>query len=138
MGLPLSKLPAHPLAKLALAVSGVAAGLALYGAFVAETHLAGSPLNAARGRDGLPSTRDSEGARVALQVLAFVLPLVLGLAAGWLGASAMGAIERARDRYSGSFRAVFAILIGGLAAVVGGCMTFAVFAWRYMPAWDRV
>ena len=29
--------------------------------------------------------------------------------------------------------AVFAIMIGGLSAVISGCMIFAVYGWKYVP-----
>ena len=64
----------------------------------------------------------------------FVLPFGLGLAAAVAGGTAMRRIERAEGRYRGDAMAVFAILIGGFAAVIGGCMMLAVFVWRFLPS----
>jgi hypothetical protein len=125
--------PAHPLAVAALVVSLVASGLALYGSFLSETHLAGSPLNVARGAEGLPAT-NSKATRYAIQAAAYFLPFVLGVGAALAGGEAMRAIERHAGRYSGNWQAVFAVMVGGLSAVVSGCMILAVFVWKYVPA----
>ena len=45
----------------------------------------------------------------------------------------MRRIEARKEAYTGSRHAVFAIMIGGLSAVVSGCMILAVYAWRYVP-----
>jgi len=71
---------------------------------------------------------------VVLGVVAFVLPFVLGLGAALAGGEAMRRIERDTEKYGGNFEAVFAIMIGGLAAVISGCMILSVFAWRFVPA----
>lgn len=125
--------PVHRLAIAALVVAGLAGVLALYGSLFAETHLAGSPLNAARQREGLESTRTSPAIRFGLQFVAFVLPLGLGVGAALLGGEAMRAVARSDGRSTGSLSAAFAIMIGGLAAVVAGCMSFAVFAGHLVP-----
>ena len=51
------KAPVHRLAIAALVAAAIAGVLALYGSLVAETHLAGSPLNEARKRFHGPVTR---------------------------------------------------------------------------------
>jgi hypothetical protein len=45
----------------------------------------------------------------------------------------MRAIERDKGATSGSGAAVFAIMIGGLSAVIAGCMIFVVYGWKYVP-----
>ena len=127
------KNPVHPLAVVAFVVSLLAGVLALYGSLMAENHIHGSPLNVARQRQGLPETRDSHVTRYTLETVAFVLPMLLGVGAALLGGEAMKAVEKANGRYTGSLPAVFAIMIGGLAAVVAGCMTFAVYVWPHVP-----
>lgn len=152
----------HRLAKLGLVMALVAFVLACYGSFAAERHLASSPLNAARpnataaeptswyGRlivraevavfgdrlDRVMSeqTARSRRARLALGAFAFVLPFVLGLAAALIGGHAMKLIERDTVKWGGNFEAVFAIMIGGLSAVISGCMILAVFGWRLVPS----
>jgi hypothetical protein len=99
--------PVHPLAWAALATSLVAAALALYGSFMSERHLAGSPLNAARSGTGLEATRTSKTTRYTLQFVAYFLPFGLGVAAALGGGEALKAIERRGGRYSGSLQAVF-------------------------------
>jgi hypothetical protein len=125
--------PLHRLALAAFTVAVVAGVLALYGSLFAEKHLAGSPLNVARNEPGLPQTQESKGNRYALQFVAFVLPLLLGVGAALLGGEAMKAIEASNGSRGGNRYAVFAIMIGGLAAVVAGCMCFAVYLWKSVP-----
>jgi hypothetical protein len=152
----------HRLAKAGLVVAMVAFVLACYGSFAAERHLAASPLNTARANASAaePSswygrlivraevaafgdrldrvmtdrTAHSRRARVGLAVFAFVLPFVLGLAAALMGGHAMKLIERDAEKWGGNFEAVFAIMIGGLSAVISGCMILAVFGWRLVPS----
>ena len=131
---PTKPVPMHKLAVAAISVAAVAGVLALYGSLFAEKHLAGSPLNVARNEPGLPETRESNINRYTLEIVAFVLPLVLGVAATLLGGEAMKAIEASNGTRSGNLPAVFAIMIGGLAAVVAGCMTIAVFVWKHVPS----
>lgn len=126
--------PVHPLAVAALAVAVVAAGLALYGSFLSEAHLPGSRLNVARGQSGLEPLRESAAKRVWVQVGAYFVPFGLGIAAALLGGDAMRRIDANPRRYAGSLPAVFAIMVGGLSAVVAGCMTLAVYGWRFVPA----
>lgn len=128
-----TRLPTHPLARAALVTSLVAAAFALYGSFLSETHLAGSPLNVARNRDGLEATRGPTAARYWLQFAAYFLPFGLGIGAALAGGHAMKAIERRGGTHSGNWSAVFAVMIGGLSAVVSGCMILAVFAWKHVP-----
>ncbi len=130
----IERTPVHGLALAAIMVSVVAGVLALYGSLVAEKHIAGSPLNVARGEAGLVETQESKVRRYSIQIVAFVLPLLLGVGASLLGGEAMKAIEKQQGAYSGNLHAVFAIMIGGLAAVVAGCMTFAVFVWKSVPS----
>src|SRR5262249_40374284 len=125
--------PSHPLAIAALLTAVLAGALALYGSFLSQKHLAGSPLNVARDDPGLAVTRDSKLARYALQVVAYVLPFVLGVGAALMGGEAMKAVERSNGAKGGNRHAVFAIMIGGLAAVVAGCMILAVYVWKYLP-----
>lgn len=125
--------PVHPLAWAALAAGLVASGLALYGSFLSEKHLAGSPLNIARNDSGLESTREPGATRTWLQVAAYFLPFAMGVGAAVAGGEAMKRIERRTDEYSGSRHAVFAVMIGGLSAVVSGCMILAVYVWKYVP-----
>jgi hypothetical protein len=155
--------PVHRLAWTAFVLASVALVLAWYGSLHAEKHLAGSPLRAARGPANvigepgpwyervvdrteasifgerfdqavLAATERSRSARVAVHAVAFVLPFVLGLAAAWMGGNAMTAIERAGGTRSGNFQAVFAVMIGGFAAVIAGCMLFSVHVWPVVPA----
>lgn len=126
--------PVHPVAVAALLTAAVAAGLALYGSFLSESHLPGSRLNVARGEPGLEALRESPAKRVWVQVGAYFAPFALGIAAALLGGDAMRRIDANPGRYSGSLPAVFAIMVGGLSAVVAGCMIVAVYGWQYVPA----
>jgi len=155
--------PVHRLAWAGFATAVVALLLAWYGSLYAEKHIAGSPLREARGSAGLPAepgpwyerlwervevrvlgdradtkilalTERSKIARYSLQVVAFVLPFVLGLVAALVGGSAMTAIERSGGTRAGNFQAVFAIMIGGFAAIIGACMIFSVYVWPHLPS----
>jgi hypothetical protein len=157
------RLPVHRLAKAGLVTAVLAFVLACYGSFVAETHLSSSPLRQARPNPGLPAeptswygrtiaaaetavfggrasevmtekTGRSKLTRYTVQLVAFVLPFVLGIAGALMGGEAMKAIEGASDRYGGNFGAVFAMLIGGLSAVISGVMCLAVFVWPAIPS----
>jgi hypothetical protein len=119
----------HPVAAFALVVGLLAWALALYGSFLSELHLAGSPLNVARNHPGLESTRESKRTRIVLQVAAYFLPFGLGLVAAFSGGEAMKAIERRPGSYSGNVPAVFAVMLGGLAAVLSGCMILSMYLW---------
>jgi hypothetical protein len=155
--------PVHRFALVGFTLSVVALLLAWYGSLHAEKHIAGSPLREARqsaniiGEPGpwyerlfdraeasvfggrfdqkvLEATERSPGIRYAMQFIAFVLPFVLGLVSARLGASAMTKIEKSHPRTSGNFQAVFAIMIGGFAAVIAGCMLVSVFLWPNLPS----
>lgn len=126
--------PVHPGAVVALVLGLVASGLALYGSFLSESHLAGSPLNVARGDPGLESSHNSKMNRFTIPFVAYFLPFGLGVTAALAGGAAMRAIDLRPGAFSGSLPAVFAILIGGLSAVVSGCMILAVYLWKHVPA----
>lgn len=126
----------HPLAVAALVVALVAAGLALYGSFLSEVHLAGSRLSEARNAPGAAFTRDSKAVRIWVQIAAYFLPFALGVGAAVAGGEAMKAIERTGGAAGGHLPAVFAVMVGGLAAVVSGCMIVAVYGWQHVPAWS--
>jgi hypothetical protein len=150
------------MARWAFSLSLVALVLGWYGSFHAEKHIADSPLRQARGSAGLPAqpnnwyeqivdklevalfgtqfdrivlswTERSRVARYSLQVVAFFLPGIVGISAVWMGSQAMGIIEQQRGRYSGNFHSVFAIMIGGFAAIISVCMIFSVYLWAWMP-----
>ena len=153
----------HPLAWAGFAAAVLALLLAWYGSLHAEKHIAGSPLRQARGSAGLPAgsgpwyvrladraevaafgdrldakvlawTEQSKVARYSLHLIAFVLPFVLGVTAAVIGASAMKAIERSGGKYMGNFLSVFAVMIGGFAAIIGGCMMLSVYVWPHLPS----
>ncbi len=156
----------HPQARWGFGMAIAALLLALYGSYWAEKHIAGSPLIQARGTAGLPAqpryfyeravrsvenrlfgmpvdrfllhaTERSRIARYTLQIVAFYVPLALGLLAVRRGSHAMAAIEQERDRYAGNFHAVFAIMIGSLSAIVAACMLFSYYLWPLLPALDH-
>jgi hypothetical protein len=123
----------HRFAVLAFALAIAAAGFALYGSFLSELHLPDSPLNRMRRKPGLEAAGAEGSSRVWVPVAAYVVPLVLGLTAALVGGAAMRAIERDKGVTSGNGAAVFAIMIGGLSAVIAGCMIFAVYGWKFVP-----
>ena len=127
-------LPGHPVAVAALAMAVVALALSFYGSFLGEKHMAFSPLNEARNDPGLSATRDSKIARYSHQALAYFLPFVLGIAATLTGAVGMRKIEASGGMYAGNTRGVFAVLIGGLAAVTSGCMLLSLYVWKHLPS----
>jgi hypothetical protein len=158
-----TKVPYHRLAVAAFVTSIVALVLAFYGSLYAEKHIADSPLRQARGSAGLPAepvsrydrlwtwgettifgdridrkmlalTERSKIANYSLQVIAFVLPFVLGIAAAVTGGQAMGAIERSAGKTVGNFQGVFSIMIGGFAAVISGCMMLSFHVWPMLPS----
>lgn len=148
--------PVHPLAWTGIATAVLAGALALYGSMHAEKHLAGSPLREARGpavsvrpdswlgrqvaalgeadAQLLRRTGESKIANYSLQIVVYVLPFVLGVGAGLIGGQAMAAVERSGGRRVGNTLAVFAMLIGGLAAVVSGCMMISLYVWPHLPS----
>ena len=62
-----------------------------------------------------------------------MLPFLLGLGAALTGGLAMTRIERSGGHYTGNFHSVMSIMIGGFAAVIGGCMMVSVFVWPCLP-----
>lgn len=121
--------PVHPLALGSFAAAAVAIVLAFYGSIAAEKRIADSPLNLARGETGAEIA--ANGRTVGL--VAFVVPCVLGAAAALAAGWAMRTIERAAGKYRGDAVCIFAMLLGGFAAVIGGCMILAVYIWPRMP-----
>jgi hypothetical protein len=157
-----SRAPIHRMAWAGIVAAVLAGVLALYGAMHAEKHLPGSPLRQARGSAGLPAqpgpwyeklwvkgevsifgdridrkmlalAERSKFANYSLQVVAFVLPFFLGSAGALLGGWAMKTVQAAGGRYSGNTLAVFSMMIGGLAAVVAGCMMVSLYVWPHLP-----
>lgn len=118
-----------PLAWVAMAAAFIAAVLALYGSFFSELHLSGSPLNKARRQPGLPDAN-----RNLIVFAAYFLPCGLGLFAAIAGGKAMRTIEARGRIHAGNRYSVFAIMIGGLASVVSGCMILAIYLWPHVPA----
>jgi hypothetical protein len=158
-----SKLPIHPLALAGFGLSLLSIVLAFYGSLYAEKHLADSPLREARGWAGLPGepkhwyerlpavietkvfgdridskmvalTSRSKIANYSLQLIAFVMPFVLGITAALLGGWAMTAIEQSAGRYAGNMQSVFSMLIGSFAAVIAGCMLLSLYIWPLIPS----
>jgi hypothetical protein len=76
----------------------------------------------------------SQVARYGLQVLAFFAPFGLGLLAALAGGEAMKAVQGSEGKYAGNTLAVFAMMVGGLAAVVAGCMILSVYIWPHVPS----
>lgn len=128
------KAPGHPLVVAALGMALVAIALSFYGSFLGEKHMASSPLNEARNAPGLEFTRDSKIVRYSHQLLAYFVPFALGVAATLAGAVGMRQIEKANGKYRGDTAGVFAVLIGGLAAVTSGCMILSLYVWKHLPS----
>ena len=155
--------PIHRMAWAGIAMAVVAGVLALYGSMQAEKHLAGSPLREARGSAGLPAkpasgierlwargeasvfgddfdrkmlalTERSKIANYSLQLVAFVLPFFLGLAGALTGGWAMKVVQQSGGKYAGNTLAVFSMMVGGLAAVVAGCMMVSLYVWPLLPS----
>src|SRR5262245_8207050 len=155
--------PVHRLAWTGFGVAILALLLAWYGSLHAEKHISGSPLREARGAANviaepgpwyerlwdraevtifgerfdqkvLALTERSKIARYSLQIVAYVLPFALGLAAALVGGTAMTVIEKSHGQYSGNFQWVFGILIGGFTAVIAGCMIAIFYLWPHMPS----
>jgi hypothetical protein len=85
-------------------------------------------------RKMLALTERSKIANYSLQVIAYVLPFALGLAGALTGGWAMKVVQQSNGKYSGNTLAVFSMMIGGLAAVVAGCMMVSLYLWPHMPA----
>jgi hypothetical protein len=155
--------PIHRMAWAGIAMAVVAGVLALYGSMHAEKHIAGSPLREARGPSGLPAkpgsaaerlwvrgetslfgddidrkvlawTERSKFANYSVQMLAYVLPFFLGLAGALTGGWAMKVVQQSGGKYVGNTLSVFAMLVGGLATVVAGCMMLSLYLWPLLPS----
>ncbi|AMV25693.1 hypothetical protein VT84_14950 [Gemmata sp. SH-PL17] len=155
--------PVHGMAKFSIVTAVIACTLAFYGSMHAEKHIAGAPLREARGAAGLPAqpgswverqwvsgetsvfgeridrkvlaaTERSKIVNYTVQILAYVLPFVLGIGAAVAGGAAMRAIERTGGKFGGNTLAVFSMLIGGLASVVAGCMMVSLYLWPRLPS----
>lgn len=95
-------------------VAQIAFALAIYAALLAPWHL----------RSGeLPVSPE-----IAKGVF-YVGPLLLGVIAICLGNFGLRAIERAGGNLGGDMQGVFAVMLGGLAAVVGAVQLFADSVW---------
>jgi hypothetical protein len=158
-----ARVPVHLMSWAGIVMAAVAGVLALYGSMHAEKHLAHSPLREARGSSGLPAkpetalgrqvvkaeasvfggdvdaklldlTGRSRVANYSLQIVAFVLPFWLGLAAALTGGWAMKQVQASGGKYAGNTLAVFAMMVGGLAAVVAGCMMMSLYVWPHVPS----
>jgi hypothetical protein len=158
-----TRAPIHRMSWAAIVMAAVAGVLALYGAMWAERHIAGSPLREARGSAGLPArpnsavgrlwargetslfgdrfdrtmlalTERSKIANYSLQIVAYLLPFGLGLAGALTGGWAMKVVQQSGGRYAGNTLAVFSMMIGGLAAVVAGCMMVSLYLWPLLPS----
>jgi hypothetical protein len=153
----------HPLARLGFGLSLAALFVAWYGSLHAEKQLPATGLRTARGptaviaepgpwyekvvdraevklfgdrwdRRELEATERSRLASWLVQILGFWLPLTLGLSSAYLGASALSTIEHLGGRAAGNFQAVFAIMIGGFAAIIAGCMIVSYYIWPHVPS----
>ena len=82
----------------------------------------------------LALTERSKIANYSLQILAFVLPFILGISAAIMGGSALSAIERSRGQTIGNFQGVVSIMIGGFAAAISGSMMMAFYIWPLLPS----
>jgi hypothetical protein len=157
------KLPVHRQARFAFVAALLALVLAWYGSLHAEKHLPQSPLLLSRGTPRVPAepgpwyekiwdrtettvfggsvdqkirslTEKSKIALYSLQVIAFGIPFILGIAAALTGAAALKTIELSRGTFAGNFQAVFSIMIGGFASVIAGCMIVSIYLWPHMPS----
>lgn len=155
--------PNHRMAWMGIVMAVVAGVLALYGSMAAEKHIAHSPLREARGSSGLPAqpgvwyerlwtkgevsilgdridrkilalTERSKIANYTLQLVAYVLPFFLGLAGALTGGWAMKIVQASDGKYTGNTLAVFAMMAGGLATVVAGCMMISLYLWPLLPS----
>jgi hypothetical protein len=82
----------------------------------------------------LATTERSKIANYTLQLLVYVLPFFLGLAGALTGGWAMKLVQQSGGRYAGNTLAVFAMMVGGLACVVAGCMLVSLYVWPLMPS----
>ena len=126
-----TKTPPRALVAFGLALAALA--LSLYGALMAEGHLAGSPLNAARNRPGAEFTHADQNGRMVLALAAYALPFVVGVVAAVLGGRLVRTLDHQPGHRLGHLFAVFAVMVGSLAAVVSACMAFGVYGWPHVP-----
>lgn len=82
----------------------------------------------------LALTERSKFANYSLQIVAYVLPFWLGLAVVLTGGWAMKAVQQSNGKYAGNTLAVFSMMVGGLAAVVAGCMMVSLYIWPRLPS----
>lgn len=61
--------------------------------------------------------------------LTYFLPMLWGLLGAWLGGKSMGEIEGSEGQLYGDGFGVFAIMIGLLALITGGVITYARLIW---------
>ena len=109
-------LPPNRLAQVGFVLGLVAFLLAIYGSLLAPWHLrAAKP----------PSSPD------LIRAIGFYAPLILGLIALILGNLGLRRIEQRHGQLGGDMHGVFAVMIGGLAAVVGAVQLFADQIWPY-------
>ena len=112
------KKPVSPEAFVGLLLSLAAVALALFGVF--------SPWGALR----FPLTPKLSGTDAVLAYGATcVLPIPLGLGAGWLGGQAYRRIEISQGAVGGDGLAFFSIMIGLFAVIIGAVTTFAALVW---------
>ena len=69
----------------------------------------------------------------AVRAVGYYTPLVLGAVAVGLGAAGLRRIEAADGDLGGDWQGVFAVMLGGLAVVVGLVQVFATHVWPALP-----
>ena len=84
-------------------------------------------------REILALTEESRVANYSLQIVAYLLPFALGLAGALTGGWAMKTVQASGGKYAGNTLAFFSMMIGGLAAVVAGCMMVSLYVWPHLP-----
>ena len=107
-------LPVNVVTAVGLGLAAIAFVLAVYGSLVAPGHLRASLLSIS------PDM---------IRAVGYTAPLALGLVAVVLGLVGLHRIEARGGRLGGDMQGVFAVMIGGLAAVVGGVQVFADTIW---------
>ena len=66
--------------------------------------------------------------------VAYVLPMLLGAVAVWMGIHSLHVIERTGGRTTGDGPAIFAIMIGLFACLIAAITTFANLIWPHLPS----
>lgn len=107
-------LPQNRTTTVGFTLAVIAFVLANYGALLAPWH--------ARADDLLVPA-------AVIPIVAYDAPLLLGVMAVCLGTFGLRAIERAHGQLGGDMPGVFAVMIGGLSAVVGAVQLFAFSIW---------